>query len=367
MLEEGEASLNKREGFIEDYLVSGTIMSLDEKHVIIGWGKRHWATHYDPSVPCGFYFPDFFLESEAPWFFQEHVQIATIESMLALLSSLSEEGPTHIMAWSSPHKPIFDEAFGQLKLLFQKEQLKKAVPYVFECSNSSPTVAQRLKSLISVLACAKESAVYLYGFWDDAGGILGATPEMLFRRDRKSTDLIETVACAGTCKTEETEKAIFLKDPKELVEHQLVVKGIFESLRDFGEVSIGEMKAINFTTLSHLLTPITLRAKSAVSFEAMVKALHPTPALGAYPRDEGSKWLRKFQQQIPRYRFGAPAGFAMHGGKEQGCYVAIRGIQWDREHALLGAGCGVVSDSKQDKEWREILLKLKAIKKMLAL
>ena len=47
--------------------------------------------------------------------------------------------------------------------------------------------------------------------------------------------------------------------------------------------------------------------------------------------------------------------------------VAIRNIQWDVDKTLLGSGCGIVSESKIEREWNELTLKRKAVKELLHL
>ena len=92
--------------------------------------------------------------------------------------------------------------------------------------------------------------------------------------------------------------------------------------------------------------------------------MHPTPALGAFPRRPGMEWLKEYQQKIDRRRFGAPVGYAIEDAQAK-CYVAIRNVQWTKNQMLLAAGCGIVATSQYDAEWAEIKLKLQAIKEML--
>jgi menaquinone-specific isochorismate synthase len=108
-----------------------------------------------------------------------------------------------------------------------------------------------------------------------------------------------------------------------------------------------------------------VKLQQAVTTDQVTQLIHPTPALGAYPRVEGMKWLREFDREMPRERFGAPVGYTRKG--ESTCYVAIRNVQWKDFQLKLGAGCGIVPASQFESEWNEILLKLKSIKNILAL
>ena len=238
------------------------------------------------------------------------------------------------------------------------------MPFVMEKAASAMTAEQLTTSLISVLNYALANPAFLYGFWDKSEGILGAAPELLFRLDENKK--LATVACAGTA-SGNTHPESLLNDPKERREHQLVVQGILESLNPFGRAHLGAITVLKLSRLMHLLTPITIELKAMPSFETIVRALHPTPALGAFPRDRGMMWLKDYQQKIDRRRFGAPAGYLLPHSNQACCYVSIRNLQWSDNGMLLSAGCGIVAESSCDREWGEINLKLHAIKEMLAL
>ena len=219
-------------------------------------------------------------------------------------------------------------------------------------------------SLKSSLKYIQQNQAYLYGFWDNNEGVLGATPEILFTYGEEGE--LVTMACAGTRKKGE-DIAAFFSDLKELNEHHLVVKGITESLSPFGTVSVGKLQLVELPQLVHLVTPINVELHEKLLFQEAVNALHPTPALGAFPKNKGKAWLEDYQQKIPRLRFGAPAGYWFSDGKSSKCYVSIRNVQWKGNQMQIAAGCGVVADSICDKEWDEVNVKLNAVQEMLAL
>jgi menaquinone-specific isochorismate synthase len=233
-------------------------------------------------------------------------------------------------------------------------------------------------SLKAVLTYALERPVMPYGFWHQEEGqreglkegMLGCTPELLFRRDGKT---IRTMAMAGTRRHDEVGRLPLLEDPKERREHQLVIDSIVSELTPFGRVEVGMTEVATLPQLSHLKTLINLDpAQERVSFDELIRALHPTPALGAFPRKAGWKWLQTLEAQndLPRQRYGAPFGaiWKDQAGQDQGlAVVAIRNVQWQDERILLCAGCGVIAESELDREWQEIEGKIRAVKGILAL
>lgn len=348
--------------FINEWLRCGTIFSTQEGKLILGWGERQWLKEPDPSQ-LSFYFPDFFLKDSNPWFTQEQ----TIELTLpALISNLSQIGsqPKKDYLWSTLHKEWFQKVFHNLQTIIGTGELTKGVPFIIESVQLPMDHGQLIKSLKAILNYLMHHPAHLYGFWDDNEGMLGATPEILFRC--KQDGRLETVACAGTKNIQEDQET-FLSDPKERYEHEVVVKGIAESLGPYGKVDIGELQLLKLSRLMHLVTPISVRFDDAIPFQDIVKTLHPTPALGAFPKKTGFVWLEELQKHVDRVRYGAPVGFLYPENKISHCYVAIRNVQWNRKGMEIAAGCGVVADSHCEKEWNEIQLKLNAIKEMLAL
>jgi menaquinone-specific isochorismate synthase len=352
------------EATTQDFIQSGTIVQTKNKTLLLGYGKRTWLSPKNNSTKPLFYFPDFFLTTPTPWFFHEHtLEIDPDELHLSLTSLISEKVS---LKWHCPYQEFFKSACENLLLNIHSKKLQKAVPYIFEISPTRLTSDQLVYSLRSALNYMKENPAYLYGFWEDSQGILGVTPEILFSlSSRQNKWIIETSALASTRKKESPWN--LLEDKKSLLEHTLVVEGIAESLKEFGFVYTGETEELMLPHLTHLHTPLHAMTSKKPDVIKLIHALHPTPALGAYPRSEGSRWLKDYQQNIDRKRFGAPVGF-FNQESHQGClFVAIRNMQWFPHEILIGAGCGVVQGSRIEKEWEEINLKIQAIKEMLAL
>jgi isochorismate synthase EntC len=341
------------------WLDHGAIFSSGPHELIIGWGKvTRQATPLDNPSIC-FYFPDFFLSIEDPWLqFEKQTYISPTE-LASLLINLSFDVATPLR-WHPPSKEIFAQGFHELQQLFSTTPLEKAVPYVLSKSSERLTTAHRRQILLNILRRVQEAQVYAYGFWEDAQGILGATPELLFNYDPHKTPLLNTMALAGTVKSGLSPSAM-LEDKKLLHEHQVVVDDIVARLQPLGQINVGQLQLLQLPHLTHLNTPINVELTGQACFPDFVKVLHPTPALGGFPRDLALKWLIEYDRLLPRGRFGAPAGFWDRRTDRQVCYVAIRNVLWDANELIIGAGCGVVAESNLDKEWEETQLKTKAI------
>lgn len=351
----------------KEWIACGTLISNQEKKLQLGWGKRQWQSipSLDPSTPS-FYFPDFFLHTSHPWFVHEyHAEIDSFE-LLSLLSEFQEKNDSP-PKWILPDRNFFMTSFKELQREFAANRLKKAVPFLIETAESTLSRPQLVKSLTSSIQYFGHNRSHIYGFWNHEEGILGVTPELLFQFS--APNKLKTVACAGTIRTNEKNIDI-LTNPKLLKEHQIVVEGIIESLTKniaAEDLNVGEPYVLNLPRLSHLVTPITLTVNPHITFDILVKALHPTPALGAFPRQTGMEWLLDYNKKIKRLRFGAPVGYTYPNLEKAHCCVAIRNVQWTKHQLMIGAGCGIIKESQCQQEWDEILLKLQATKEFLSL
>jgi menaquinone-specific isochorismate synthase len=361
------------------WLNSGAILGVSSGRVLLGAGKLERTSRPDfvHRDQASFYAPDFFLTHEKPWLnFETTFEVSTLE-LLQYLTELNfgSSWGTSVepLQWPAPPKDRFERAFDYLQNEIRQGTLEKGVPFTFERAQAAMTPARLLASLKAMLTYALERPVMPYGFWDSEEGILGCTPELLFRRDGKT---IRTMAMAGTRRHDEQGRLPLLEDPKERREHQLVIDSIVTELKGFGKVSVGQTEVAVLPQLSHLKTSIELAPDqsdaAAVSYDALIRALHPTPALGAFPREAGWKWLHLLESQndLQRHRYGAPFGAAWKdsNGQDQGlAVVAIRNVQWQSDRILLCAGCGVIAESEFEREWQEVNGKIRAIKGILSL
>lgn len=270
--------------------------------------------------------------------------------------------------WIEPSLSDFAVAFEAIKEKIRHHEIKKAVPAVFARSNHSVSSHDLLEMLASLMK-APES-LFVYGFWQNGRGVLGATPEVLFNyQDQK----LSTMALAGTypkfkssefLKSESPANAL-LNDVKEREEHDHVVQDLHARLSQWGEVISHGPSVLDLPLLCHLKTDFELKCHETPNFMDVMRELHPTPALGVAPRSAGYKWLAEFPGQEGRAGFGAP--FAFMENNKALCLVAIRNLQWNTNEVLIGSGCGVIAASQLEREWQELSQKRLSVKKILGL
>jgi len=344
-----------------NFLESGALLRSGPNNWFLLEGPFTAATEKPYQKPA-LYHPDFFVGSSEKYWIPESFYRLTDEALRGLVQTVPTSLPP--MNWQPAELESFSASYKAILERIHHGPLRKAVPIVFEKSTVVPG-PERIVAMIKELLKAPAN-LYVFGFWQNDKGILGATPEVLLKQEGR---VLKTMALAGTCpKEDEDSRTSLLEDPKERYEHDLVVQDILQSLANYGEVRAQGPQILELPTLYHLKTDIecTLPAGKDFSFFNACRALHPTPALGVSPRDYGYEWMKTLPEQVERRGFGAPWGLSW-GEDEALCLVAIRNLQWEPAGSRIGSGCGVVAQSDLKQEWRELLQKRNSVKKVLGL
>lgn len=172
---------------------------------------------------------------------------------------------------------------------------------------------------------------------------LGASPEKLFKRlDRR----ILTEALAGTISSSEK------WSPKEFAEVEAVRLFLNNQLDGCcQDLQCSSPEERPFGSLRHLYQKLDGTLKTKISDKMLITKLHPTPALGGFPREYTLGYLRSVEP-IHRGWYGAPIGLVSE--KETDLAIAIRSMVVCQNQIHLFAGAGIVKGSDPAKEWEEL-------------
>lgn len=339
------------------FLNSGALIRLPSGKVRFWKGpfrEIEFQKNIDFSVACMDFFDSqskFFRAAEPAF----EMEVSSFRSLLqAQMADTAFPASSFFQASFEKFQESFQDILGRI----HRGELDKAVPIVFAESPLTPTMGQKARMISHVLEAHPH--LYPFGFWDERSGVLGATPEVLFhQRDHH----LSTMALAGTrARANEHE---LLKDPKEMKEHLFVVKDLQQRLEKFGWLKTGDTHIAEFGILSHLRTLIDVEALD-LGVDELMKKLHPTAALGVFPRNYGLQWLKSLPYQEQRGVFGAPLVFSL-SPQESIALVAIRCLQWNENETQIGTGCGLVETSDLQREWKELALKRESVMKALGL
>lgn len=324
----------------------GSLYQIDENHLAFGYGPPKKTNLYQSGF--SFYTPPFFLKDTPPWIRYPH------QSLLPF----KKEPSNHTLA-PFFKKMRFDEAcfetqFKKAQILFSKHHVKKIVLYSFF---SAPKEEDFLDKLFQKALCLsqKRPSTRLIASWEKETGLLGITPEVLFKTSFQG---IESEALAGT-------RDAFLKQSEEKLteEHSFTETAIGEDLSPYGEVLKTKTNWQKYGSLEHLHTRFFLKPTNFPFFplDALLKTLHPTPALGTWPKS-ALPFLEEFERDFPRGRFGAP--FGIRCGTYASFHVAIRTLFWDKENVFFFVGAGVTPKSTYADEKEELFRKWHAFQSL---
>jgi isochorismate synthase len=185
---------------------------------------------------------------------------------------------------------------------------------------------------------------------------LGATPERLVALHAGTAT---TMALAGTAPrgaTPDEDRVIadrLLNDPKERTEHAVVAEALRESLAPIATrvVADAEPRIHALPNVQHLITPIRAQMSDGQSVLDVVAAVHPTPAVGGYPRETALELIRQ-RESLDRGWYAGPIGWVDARGEGE-FVVGLRSALICGDTATLFAGCGIVADSDPRTEYAE--------------
>ncbi len=211
---------------------------------------------------------------------------------------------------------------------------------------------------------ASYPGAFVFAFQRGARCFVGATPERLIQaRDGQ----ISTMALAGSAgrgvSAAEDERlgTDLLQSEKNKREHAIVVAMVREALlQHCTKVRVSPApQLLKLQNVQHLMTPMTGKLDAGRCILDVMADLHPTPAVGGFPRQAALEEIRS-NEMLDRGWYAGTLGWIGAGGHGEFA-VALRCGLIDGAQATLFAGCGIVADSEPRAELAESHLKLQAM------
>ena len=198
----------------------------------------------------------------------------------------------------------------------------------------------------------------------DGTAFAGASPELLVRRSGTRAFSQPMAGSVGRGANEADDDRLarqLVESAKDNAEHRIASQFVAEALRKFSRnVEAREPEVVRFTNIQHLATTITadLAAPAAEALD-LAATLHPTPAVGGWPRSAAEALIDELEG-LERGWYAGAVGWT--NGQGDGEFaVALRcGLLWE-DGARLYAGVGVMPDSDPARELEETELKFKAL------
>ncbi len=205
----------------------------------------------------------------------------------------------------------------------------------------------------------KASSSYTFCFQpEDNLAFIGASPELLYyRKGRK----LQSEAIAGTRtrgRTSREDQGLgeeLLQSEKDLREHRYVVDSIKDAFVSLTPPSLNcnnmSVSLLKLARIQHLIARFDIKLKEDVSDAELIETLHPTAAVGGYPKDKAVEEISRLEG-FNRGWYAAPVGWVKRDAAE--FVVAIRcGLVQDN-YINLYSGAGIVNGSVPENEWDEM-------------
>ena len=281
----------------------------------------------------------------------------TFEELMETLRALSETEPdSYEGAEVNIVKDIFPEEWKELvdeavevldEETFMKVVLARQRLITFKSSMDPLYLLERLKD---------ETGTYTIFYEKGSSAFISKSPERPFEI---KDDYLWTNAIAGSAprtsdeEDNEYQQNFLLNDEKNRYEHELVRQSIVEDLKPYSSVikydDVPEILQNKY--IYHLHTPIEMRLNDDIEIFEILKAIHPTPAVGGLPKKIAKDYIKE-KEYGTRGLYAAPIGL-IHENNDSEFVVSLRSMLLSKTSATLFAGCGIVKGSSSDKEFLE--------------
>lgn len=199
-------------------------------------------------------------------------------------------------------------------------------------------------------------------------GMVGATPELLLRREG---DRLTSLVLAGTRprgRDEDEDRRLgeeMSSSPKDVEEHALAVDSLRTALAPLSEeLTVPDRPhLLRLANVQHLATPARARPAPGVSALDAVAALHPTAAVGGAPTGSAMRLIAEVEG-MDRGGYAGPVGW-MDGAGNAEWGIALRCAHVEGARARLFAGCGIVAGSDPRSELAETVSKFRVMREAL--
>lgn len=268
--------------------------------------------------------------------------------------------PSLIARCSAPERASWESSVAAAVSLIRQDRLDKVVlareERLFFDDDVSPVAT--LARLRDADPAATRFALQSADSW-----FIGSTPERLVRLQDGRVDVTCLAGSVAMGRDEVETRALaahLLASAKDREEHDIVLRSTIDDLQAMCEDVVPATDAprvVKARSVQHLETPIVARMPRGGRVLDLVERLHPTPAVGGFPRERATAAIRDLED-FERGWYAGPFGWTDLDGDGEFA-VAIRSALLSDRAASLYAGCGIVAESVPAAEWDETILKLR--------
>jgi anthranilate synthase component 1 len=206
-----------------------------------------------------------------------------------------------------------------------------------------------------------DRSLYVYYFRFKEFEIFGSSPENLISRDGDEL-MIEPIAGTRKVSTDETENEAIagdlLSDPKELLEHRMLVdlaRNDLGKISEYGSVHVERsMEIRRFSSVMHIVSQVRSRLRKGFENSEIINAVFPAGTVSGAPKDRAIRIINDLETS-PRGPYAGCLGLI--DDQRMDMALAIRTIYGNGNGYFVRSGAGIVKDSDPEREVDEIRMK----------
>lgn len=195
-------------------------------------------------------------------------------------------------------------------------------------------------------------------------GLVGASPEMLIRREgglATSRVLAGTIRRTGAEELDLKLASSLARSGKNLIEHELAVDSVARALAPFcSGMNVPDAPyVLELPNVLHLASDVTGVAHGEATALRLAAELHPSAAVCGTPTDVARATIAELER-LDRGRYSGPVGWIDSVGDGEFAIALRCGLidPTDQRRITIYAGCGIVAESDPAEEFAETEAKL---------
>lgn len=316
------------------------VLNLREKGALFCPIEAVWK-HENAFAFAGF---DFFRSGKIHLFLPETITKYTVEDFAGLILP-DFDHPTNHQNIDTP-KNTFLKNVNEAKVKFQESNLKKVA--ISRVKNVGTKKGLTPNEIFSSLCRNFSNAFVFYINSPQTGIWAGATPECLFSVRENQ---VKSMSLAGTLSDSKDNEWT----TKEYVEQNIVTEYLKQVFLESGfeSVSVSKPNVLKIGKLNHLKTDFVADYKhdDFKKLSDFIRVLHPTPAVGGYPKKEAIRFIEESEQHNRLFYTGFSGMINFKHGSD--LFVNLRLFQVFENSLCFYAGAGITDASDAEKEWEE--------------
>ncbi len=212
---------------------------------------------------------------------------------------------------------------------------------------------------------------YLFYFDFDETKLIGSSPEALVRLNGRQATVRPVAGTRPRGETAPMDRRLeeeLLSDEKERAEHVMLVdlgRNDLGRCCQFGTITVDElMKVERYSHVMHLTSNVTGTLRPDFNQFDLFRAAFPAGTVTGAPKIRSMELIDHLEPHRRGPYAGAVGYFSLSGDMDW-C-IAIRTIVMKGQSFFLQGGAGIVADSVSEREYRETLDKLAALRRAIA-